>query len=187
MNQAFDELVTRLAKPGKVFLIGVSMGASLCCLLAKDKEKEASVAGLILLAPAFAIAPWKRTVARYLARLFPHFSLYKGKAAERYFHGKQLSSYARIPVAKIQEMTDLGGEAFKQLERIDVPIYMFAGLRDHTVSFKKIRQAAALLKNLQKGHCVRFLKYSQHILTVEPDRREVFQECVRFMRERLES
>jgi carboxylesterase len=181
-NEAYDQLARSLPTPSKnIFLVGVSMGASLCCAVARDHENDPAIKGLILLAPAFGISRWKKVMAQFLAKVFPDKCAYKGKATERYYHAKSLWSYTQLPLKKILDMTRLGEEAFVALERIHAPTYVFAGELDRVVSRKKIQEASELLKRMEKGPDICVLPHSEHILTVEPDRQTVFKECLAFM------
>jgi carboxylesterase len=182
-NEAYDQMAKDLHKPSQtIFLIGISMGASLCCLVAHDHSNDSALKGLILLAPAFEITPWRKVVARILAKMFPNTCIYKGKATERYYHARGLWSYKHLPLKKIQDMTQLGQEAFESLDKIHAATYLFVGELENVVSQEKIREARQILESSGKGHRSCLLPHSQHILTVEPDRHTVFKECLDFMK-----
>jgi alpha-beta hydrolase superfamily lysophospholipase len=80
-------------------------------------------------------------------------------------------------------MLQLGRQAYHQLAELKaIPTLMLAGGMDTTVSLPHIRAAA------RRYSWVRYREFagSKHVLTVEPDREAVFEECLRFMRQHLQ-
>jgi carboxylesterase len=162
----------------RIFLAGVSMGAVLCCHVAFRHFKESRIHGIVLMAPAFGLQPLDAMAARMLSRV----KRYKGKGAEtgQYFLKKKLFSYTEVPLRKIQEMCDLGKQAFEGLRQLErIPTLMLAGALERTVSLSRIRSAA------KKNPWIRYkeLPNSEHILTVEPDQQIVFESSLSFMKE----
>lgn len=161
-----------------IFLAGVSMGAVLCCHVALHHFKESGIHGIVLMAPAFGLDPMDAMGARMLSRV----KRYKGKGAEtgEYFLKNKLFSYTKVPLRKIQEMCDLGKQAFEGLSPLErIPILMLAGALEQTVSLARIRSAA------KRYPWIRYkeLPNSEHILTVEPDQQIVLESSLSFMRE----
>jgi pimeloyl-ACP methyl ester carboxylesterase len=102
----------------------------------------------------------------------------KGPKAAHYFLEKRLFSYVETPLNRAADVIRLGRHAWKNLDKLrDVPVLMFAGALDTTVSLSLIREAA------RRNPAIRFvsLPKSRHILTVEPDAAEAFAASVEFM------
>jgi alpha-beta hydrolase superfamily lysophospholipase len=107
---------------------------------------------------------------------------YKGDVTARYLADKKLFSYTCLPVRKIPQMEDIGRRAMACLDTLkELPTLLMAGLREETVSLKKMQSAA------KSRPWIRFVELpsSEHILTVEPDHDRVFAECLTFMSDAL--
>jgi hypothetical protein len=106
----------------------------------------------------------------------------KGTRASDYFLDNRLYSYLQIPLNLAAELIQLGGQAAANMSRLrDLPIMMFVGERESTVSLEKMLSVA---KDNPWIRLVR-LPRSRHILTVEPDRKMMFEASIRFMEQCL--
>ncbi len=134
--------------------------------------------GLILLAPAFGVTT-ARTIGIHLVRTV-HNLRNKGSRASDYFLDHGLYSYLQIPLNLAAELIQLGREAAQNIGRLrDLPVMMFVGDRESTVSLEKILSVARENSWIRLVHLPR----SRHILTVEPDKEMMFEASIRFMEE----
>jgi carboxylesterase len=164
-----------------IFLAGVSMGAVLCCHVARRHRADSKIRGVILIAPAFGFTRGTQLGIRLLKPFVRYMG--KGSAKADYFGDNQLFSYTKFPLAQLGQVADLGREAYAGLGDLEnTPILMFVGKREKTVSLEQIRGAH------ETNPWIEFheLKDSGHILTVEPDREELFEKSLAFMRKQLE-
>ena len=162
----------------RVFLIGVSMGGVLGCHVRFKHSADSKICGLVLMAPAFGLGLIQSAGVR-LAKPFLRF-LSKGGATANYFVAKRLFSYTLIPLRRVEDVAQLGRTALRRLTELkNIPVLMFAGGRERTVSLAAIREAA------RRNPWIRFqeLPASAHILTVEPDHKELFGKTLAFMEE----
>src|SRR5688572_5754307 len=164
----------------RIFLAGVSMGAVLCCHIARRYSVDSKIRGLILLAPAFGIK--RRQLVG--VKVLKHVMRFKNKGVDtaNSYIERKLFSYTQFPLRKVGDMLDLGREAFNDLPELHaIPTLMLAGKLDATVSLRRIRQAVS------QNPWIRYREFdkSKHVLTVEPDREEVFKECLKFMRHQV--
>ena len=174
-EKAYDELARECRH---VFLAGVSLGATICVHLALRRRNEAKLRGLILMAPAFGIS-LKKAVAVRVLRPFIRLRR-KNTRASDYFLDHRLYSYVQNPVNRAAEVLSLGSEAFGRLGELrGLPVALFAGDLESTVSLEKIHAAA------RQNPWIRFVRLprSRHILTLEPDREMMFEAAVKFVEE----
>ena len=163
-----------------VFLVGLSLGAVLCCHVALRTLHDPKLRGLVLMAPAFGVAAL-RTVGIQLLRPV-HNLAGKGKRASDYFLDNRLYTYLHLPMNLAAQVIKLGRSAARGMEKLsDVPVVIFAGDRESTVSLDKI---LAVARDNPWIRLVR-LPRSRHILTVEPDKEILFETSVRFMEQCL--
>jgi carboxylesterase len=163
-----------------VFLAGLSLGAVLCCHVAFRRSDDPKLRGLILLAPAFNVTPFRSFALRVLRPLINLRS--KGKRAADYFLDNRLYSYLETPLNRATEVLRLGHYAAKNMSKLrHLPVLMFAGERESTVSLNTI------LSLVRKNPWIKFVKLrqSRHILTMEPDREMMFEASTRFVEQCL--
>ena len=139
-----------------------------------------SLRGMILMAPAFGVTTC--TNARHSSGRTVHNLRNKGRRASDYFLDHDLYSYLQIPLNLAAELIQLGREAAQNMGKLrDLPVMMFVGDRESTVSLEKILSVA------RKNPWIRLVRLprSRHILTVEPDKEMMFEASIRFMEECL--
>jgi carboxylesterase len=164
----------------QMFLVGLSLGAVLCCHAALRHLQDPRLRGLVLVAPAFGVTPLRR-VGIQLLRPF-HNLASKGKRASDYFLDNRLYSYLHLPMNLAAQVVKLGGSAARGMEKLRViPVVIFAGDRESTVSLDRM---LAVARDNTWIRLVR-LPRSRHILTVEPDKEILFETSVRFMEQCL--
>lgn len=161
-----------------VFVCGLSLGATLACHAALRRSSSSRLTGLILMAPAFGVT-LKRTIGLHLMRPIRNLRN-KGQRAADYFLDHRLYSHLHTPLNLAVDVLRLGGEAASRLEELrELPVLLFAGELESTVSLDKIRASALA------NPWIRFVRLprSRHILTMEPDRETMFETSARFVEE----
>jgi len=164
----------------QVFLVGLSLGAVLCCHAALRSSQDPKLRGMILLAPAFGVTRLRTVGIRILRLAHPFAS--KGKRASDYFLDNRLYTYLHLPINLAAHVMKLGGSAARSMGKLrHLPVMMFAGDRESTVSLDKILTVA------RDNAWIRLVRLprSRHILTVEPDKEILFETSIRFMEECL--
>ena len=176
---AVEHAYERLSREcDRVLLVGLSLGAVLACHLALRRANDPKLRGLVLLAPAFGVTT-ARAASLHLVRPLRSF-LSKGTRASDYFLDNRLYSYLQIPLDRAVEVLRLGRDAVANMSKLrSLPVLMFAGDRESTVSLRRILNVA------QDNPWIRFVRLprSRHILTVEPDKEMMFEASLRFMEE----
>jgi carboxylesterase len=175
VESAYQELSQECEK---VLVVGLSLGAVLACHLAIRRQKDPKLRGLILLAPAFGVTG-AREIGIRAGRLVRSL-INKGTRASDYFLDHRLYSYLQIPLNRATEVLQLGRAAVENMSRLrDLPILMFVGDRESTVSLDKMLAVA------QDHSWIRLVRLprSRHILPVEPDKEILFEASLRFMEE----
>jgi carboxylesterase len=175
--RAAENAYEELAKDSRhVLLVGLSMGAVLCCHVASRRSGDSRLRGLILMAPAFGITPARALLLRLAAPVTNLRS--KGKRAADYFLDHGLYSYLQTPLNRATDVLRLGREAASTMGELhNLPVLMFAGEKESTVSLKTMLSVAGDNPWIQLVK----LPQSRHILTVEPDRENVFEASARFV------
>lgn len=179
-REAYREL---LAHAESVLLVGLSMGAVLCCKLAAE-QPAGTIPGLCLLAPVFDL-PFPQN------RLFTAYSLFvkykkKNPAQAEYYERNALYSHLAYPVAQVKEFRALGKATWRVLPKLGIPTLIFAGKRDPHLSPRTIARVKQRLNTgCGQAEIVRteWAEESGHILTVEPDAEWIFGRCHSFLRE----
>jgi carboxylesterase len=179
--RAVEEAFRELARDCKhVFLVGLSMGAVLCCHQALRQRGGTALKGMVLMAPAFGISTRRALTLRVLRQFRKVRS--KGPRAAHYFIDRKIFHYIETPLNRAAEVVKLGREAWQNLHQLrDVPVLLLSGDLDRTVSLDWMRSAA------RRNPWIRWVQLprSRHVLTVEPDSVTAFEASVQFMKECL--
>ncbi len=168
----------QLLKAGcrRILLVGVSMGAVLCCHLASRHAQEGFMKGLVLMAPAFALPQPQAAFAGLLSLVRKR--LPKTKETVRYLKDKGLFSYHEIPLKQALEVKSLGRDGAREFQKLNLPSLIFIGEKEDTVSITAVRRVHRRRADVST---LVTLPKSGHILTVEPEADRVFRESLRFM------
>jgi len=164
-----------------VFLVGLSRGAALCCLVAVRRTQDPKLRGMLLMAPAFGVTRLRAAGIHLLRPI--HNLANKGRRASDYFLDHHLYSYLQLPLNLAAHVIRLGAKAAANMGKLrNLPVIMFTGDRESTVSPAKILSVA------RDNPWIRLVRLSRsrHILTVEPDKEMMFEASIRFMEECLE-
>jgi len=170
-----------LAPEGPAHLVGLSMGAMLCLLLAR--EKPAQVASLTLMAPAARFRGQIRVffnAFRYapLVRLVPFFPK-NGVGLVDQAMAATVPSLDRVPTRLSVEVLRLLSEARQAASQVHVPSLVLYGEQDRTVSRRAIAELVASLQPPPSR--VVALSGSGHLLPLDVERERVAEEVGDFI------
>ena len=204
---AAEEALTSLYHYPHVFLAGLSMGGVLSLLLAERHPNL--ITGIILMStPSRFEGNWQMRlvpVARYFIKWFyplQNLNFNNPKVQEMTLqqarmrdpnitidfsdpqviaHIKQM---VRIPVPAIAELLRMTTIARKQLKNLRVPLCIIQSKRDSTV---QPECAAEIYRLATEAHpkSLHWLERSNHVITLGPEKEEVFQLCQEFIAETI--
>jgi carboxylesterase len=170
----------RLAGARRTFVAGSSMGALVACVLAHDHPDK--VDGLLLLAPAFQLAPLGR-LGGLLARsgLAWRTVLPKGSGSDV----RDLEMRRRnpcltgVPLSAVGELQMLAEFVDRTAAGVAAPTLVIAGGQDHTVTMAGARRLA---RRLGRGAAeLLVLPESFHLVGVDVEREWCADEALRFL------
>ncbi len=171
-REAFDALAQRCEC---VSVIGHSMGGVLALLLAQEKPVHAVVS---IAAP---IRLTERT--SYLAPLLgwakpfiPHKEKHRAPGYDEAYD----ISYAGMPVCRVGDLLRLMRKAERNLAQVRCPLLVIQSRDDETV-----RQASAEIIHQRAGSARKellWLEHSGHVCTIGPERAQLFEACIAFLR-----
>jgi carboxylesterase len=177
VEQAYEELSRDCRR---VFLVGLSMGAVIACHVAMRRAGDRKLCGLILMAPSFGVTARRALGVRVLGPI--GYLRRKNKRAADYFLDNRQYTYLQTPVDKAADVVRIGRDAMRRMTKLQhLPVLMFVGDRESTVSLKKM---LAVARDNPWIRLVR-LPRSRHILPSEPDSEMLFEESIRFVKECL--
>jgi carboxylesterase len=164
-------------------VIGLSMGAVLAARLAIDQRE--AVSAVVMLAPAFYLTFWTRTVLRMLRpftnsanRVYIHQqggSDIHDAAARRLHPGNRL-----MPLRAALDLIELSDQVRAKLPELVQPTLVIHSRRDHTCPFSK--NAEFLMNHLGcADKRLVALDESFHVITVDSERERVAQETLDFI------
>jgi carboxylesterase len=164
-------------------VIGLSMGAVLAARLAIDQRE--AVSAVVMLAPAFYLPFWTRTILRMLRpsinfanRIYirqQRGSDIHDAAARRVHPSNQL-----MPLRAALDLIELSDQVRAKLPELVQPTLVIQSRRDHTCPFNTNTQF--LMKNLGcDDKRLVALDQSFHVITVDSERERVAQETLDFI------
>jgi carboxylesterase len=163
-------------------IIGLSMGAVLGARLAVDQRE--SVAGLVMLAPAFFLPPAIATALRAVSLLGPMVDkLYLHSTVPSDIHdaaARQIHPTCHlIPLAAPIRLMALSAQVRPMLPRVTQPTLLIHGRNDHICPMRK--NAAQVMKNIGAADKrAVYLDDSFHVLTVDTEKDRVVTEVLDF-------
>ena len=175
----------------KIYIIGLSIGATLALHLAANKRVP-SIRGLVLLAPAIfytsplvQLTPFLQHVKRYTTK---DYSKYYPKRKEAFFdiaddwalEGR--IAYKKAPLRALASALSLIKIVKKEAKKINVPALIMHSLKDHTIKPKSARFVYDQLSTPTERKKLVYLKNSGHVITVDFDKELVFKEIYGFIR-----
>ncbi len=175
-SAAQEALEALKAEAPHTFIAGLSMGAILACHLA---EREASLAGLILYAPAFQVANrlfWLAPLLKGVIRQFP-----KGKDTDLTDPEapSRIWAYPTYPVRGAAEFLALQRGVRRNLGAVRVPTIAFYSSRDANVPLSATR---FLDRFGTPDKEIVILHNSGHCMTVDSERAAIFARTWGFIR-----
>ncbi len=173
VDRAFDELQTR---SDEIFVMGLSMGASLALRLAELRGD--AVSGLVLVNPSVAADSKIFLLAPVLKLVLPSV---KGLASDIKKPDAREVGYDRTPVKAAATLPLLWKTTQRDLGKLTQPILVYRSEIDHVVgpnSLQVLRHAlpASQLK-------VRMLPDSYHVATLDNDAQTIFAGSLDFIRQ----
>ena len=163
-------------------VIGLSMGAVLAARLAADQRE--SVAGLVMLAPAFFLPPAVTAALKAVKLLGPRGdSLYLHSNAGSDIHdagARRVHPSSRLmPISAPIRLLALSAQVRRMLPRITQPTLVIHAKDDHTCPMR--RNVNYVMKHLgSKAKRAVRLDESFHVITVDSERERVASEVIEF-------
>jgi carboxylesterase len=172
IDRAYEEL---RGQAGEIFVMGLSMGATLALRLAELRGD--GVAGLVLVNPSL-------TADTALARLAPLFGRIvpsvKGIGNDIKKDGAQELAYDRIPGPAAASLGALWKLTRQRLGDVSQPVLVYRSTADHVVGPASLR---ILREALPAGQLTtRELGNSYHVATLDNDADEIFAGSLEFVR-----
>ena len=172
IDRAYEEL---RGQAGEIFVMGLSMGATLALRLAELRGD--GVAGLVLVNPTL-------TADTALARLAPLFGRVvpsvKGIGSDIKKDGAHELAYDRIPGGAAASLAALWKLTRQRLGDVSQPVLVYRSTADHVVGPASLRILQAALPAGQLA--VRELGNSYHVATLDNDADEIFAGSLEFVR-----
>ena len=163
----------------KIFVIGISIGATLALHLAKNKK----ISGLVLLAPAIFYNDWK---IRFLP-IIKNFIKIKKKNYRKYYPWRKVSyydiyseeliknriAYKKVGLSALSSALSLIKVVKKEINKINCPTLLIHSKKDHTILPSSSSYIYDNLKVNDKR--VVWLENSGHVISVDNEKKKVFQ------------
>ncbi|MBD3190442.1 MAG: alpha/beta fold hydrolase [Candidatus Heimdallarchaeota archaeon] len=165
---------------GCAFVIGFSMGALLAARLAAECADK--LKGVVLISTLVGIYPKSSALLAPFLPLLKHIKPYLSKSpdSEQFFKEHYLISYLKYPLSAAHESIKLMKYTKKHVfSKITIPTLIIQGLKDDRVDpngYKKLQE----LIPAREVH-LELLLDSKHIVTVGPDKEQLFQSIKDFL------
>ena len=175
---AVEEAHARLAEDAdKIFLVGLSFGASLCIdFAARHPDK---VAGIVLLSPFVHTKDPRRFLAPVVRMVVQSLPGVGNDIADP---NMREIAYDRVPTSAAYSMLQFIRRARRSLPAVTAPTLIIHSRQDHTA-----HPDNALMIHNQIGSRDKelvWLERSYHVITVDLEREEVYDRTLRFIKER---
>jgi len=175
LEVAWDELD---AGCDEVFVVGLSLGAALTLHLAAHKP----VAGVAVMGAPVLSSAFQRAVVGLGGRLLPVLPKLGGSGLRDPVAKSQHLTYPRIPMRASVSMIQLVQVAHADLSAITAPILLMQGRQDRVVSTRNMSYIYEHVGSTDKEMV--WLDRSDHIVTEDYDRQEVFERLGEWIRQR---
>ena len=200
---AAEEGLTSLSSYPNIFLAGLSMGGVLALLLA-ERHPDNIVGTIVMSTPTRIKGGWQLKVlplARYFVKWFyplQFLNFRDPKIQEKTLHQARLRDPAitidfsdpaaiahikqmiRVPVPAIDELVRLTALARKRLSRVRTPLCIIQSKQDQTVLPVCAEEIYQLATEAQPKS-LHWLERSDHVITMGPEKEEVFKLCEAFI------
>jgi carboxylesterase len=172
IDRAYEDL---RGQAGEVFVMGLSMGATLALRLAE--MRGSGVAGLVLVNPSLTAPSTLARLAPVIGHVVPSV---KGIGSDIKKDGVHELAYDRIPGPAAASLAKLWKVTRQRLGDVTQPVLVYRSTADHVVPLAslEILQAALPAGELT----VRELGNSYHVATLDNDADEIFAGSLEFVR-----
>jgi carboxylesterase len=170
VDRAFDEL---RAHADQIFVMGLSMGASMALRLAELRGP--AVGGLVLVNPSVTADTRLVALAPVLKYLVPSV---KGIASDIKKAQASELGYDRVPLAAAASLPGLWRTTQAQLADVTQPVLVYHSTIDHVVGPASLRVLRAALPSLEVRECAD----SYHVATLDNDAQAIFAGSLEFVR-----
>jgi carboxylesterase len=158
------------------FVLGLSTGGLLACHLAVNHTQ--SIKKIVLLSTPTGL-PSKILPFLPIIKLVKPY-LKKGQGAKTYFEKHNLTSYHEYPLAAVQELNKLIKFSRKHIiPKVNIPTLVIQGQKEDTIDPKSAQILHQLLPHDKVQ--LHYLPNSKHIVTVEPDQKELLESVGAFL------
>jgi carboxylesterase len=172
IDRAYEEL---RGQTGEIFVMGLSMGATLALRLAELRGD--GVAGLVLVNPSLTADNVLAGLAPVFGRVVPSV---KGIGSDIKKVGAREIAYDRIPGRAAASLAALWKLTRQRLGDVSQPVLVYRSTADHVVGPASVR---ILREALPAGQLtVRELGNSYHVATLDNDADEIFAGSLEFVR-----
>lgn len=177
-------------KCSKIYVIGLSIGATLSIHLAANKGKE--ISGLVLLSPAIY---YSNPLVKFTP-LLKHFRKYSVKDYRKFYPGRKDAffdiadekaianriAYKKVPLASLASALKLIRVAKKEIKKIKAPTLIVHSLADHTIRPGSASFVYSHLRLEKENKALLYIKKSGHVITVDFDKKLVFSKIINFLK-----
>jgi carboxylesterase len=170
VERALESLANRC---DRVFVMGLSMGGTLCLRLAEEHSDD--IAGLVLVNPSLHSQNkllWLLPAMRHVVAAVPGISNDISK------DGQDEIAYDRVPLQAMSSLTDFWKLVETDLPRVTQPILVFGSEQDHVV---EPSNAQSVLSGVGSSDCELVqLANSFHVATLDYDAEQIFSQSIDF-------
>jgi carboxylesterase len=171
-----SEALTRLTdRCDEVFVGGLSMGGCLALRLAE--EREAAVAGLVLVNPIVVSQRKSLLALPLLKRLLPSVGAIGNDIKKP---GVDEHAYDRTPLRALDSQRELWRVTREDLPKITVPLLLFRSVEDHVV--EPLSSQMIVQRVSSRDVTERVLDDSYHVATLDNDAPAIFEGSLEFIR-----
>lgn len=171
VDEEFDGLRQRCEK---VFVCGLSMGATLALRLAQ--EHGAAVAGLVLVNPTVTMLRWDAKFLPILGQVIPSVAAIGNDIAKP---GVAEGAYSRTPVRAAASLRVLQNLVRRELGKVNQPVLLFHSASDHVV---EPVNSEIVLRAIGSADVLEIvLEDSYHVATLDYDAPRIFDGSVDFI------
>jgi carboxylesterase len=158
----------------KLYVVGLSMGGLLA--LFQTIQQQSSISGVISMCAPIKVRDFRANFVRLIHWFMPFSLRGEGKHPdiEQY-----LIPYDRTPLKSVGELNRLIRSVRKKLKQIDTPALIIQSRNDETVN----PSSATIIYNSisSKDKTLTWYEHSSHIITVDRERKKLFQEVEQFI------
>jgi carboxylesterase len=172
IDRAYEELC---GQTGEIFVMGLSMGATLALRLAELRGD--GVAGLVLVNPSLTAPNTLAKLAPVLGYILPSV---KGIGSDIKKDGAHELAYDRIPGRAAASLAALWKVTRQRLGEVTQPVLVYRSTADHVLGPASLEMLQAKLPAGQLT--VRELGNSYHVATLDNDADEIFAGSLEFVR-----